>query len=104
MSRLYVTEESEGDRIDRFLAEKCEDLSRSFLQKLLKSGQVFVNGKAVKASYRVMEGDEAVFEVPDAIEPEILPENIPLDILYVDQDVIVVNKPKRMEVHPAAGH
>ncbi len=104
MSRLYVTEESEGDRIDRFLAEKCEDLSRSFLQKLLKSGQVFVNGKTVKASYRVMEGDEAVFEVPDAIEPEILPENIPLDILYEDQDVIVVNKPKGMVVHPAAGH
>ena len=104
MSRLYVTEESEGDRIDRFLAEKCEDLSRSFLQKLLKSGQVFVNGKAVKASYRVMEGDEAVCEVPDAIEPEILPENIPLDILYEDQDVIVVNKPKGMVVHAAAGH
>lgn len=101
---IYVTEETEGDRIDRFLAEQCEELSRSFLQKLLKSECVFVNDKAVKASYKVAEGDQIVFEVPEAVEPEILPENIQLEILYEDRDVILVNKPKGMVVHPAAGH
>lgn len=101
---IYVTEETEGDRIDRFLAEQCEELSRSFLQKLLKSECVFVNDKTVKASYKVAEGDQIVFEVPEAVEPEILPENIQLEILYEDRDVILVNKPKGMVVHPAAGH
>ena len=104
MMRLYVTEEAEGDRIDRFLADRCEELSRSFLQKLFKSGEILVDGRPVKASYRVSEGEEAVFEVPEAVLPEIAAEDIPLDILYEDEDVIVVNKPKGMVVHPAAGH
>ena len=104
MMRLYVTEEAEGDRIDRFLADRCEDLSRSFLQKLFKSGEILVDGRPVKASYRVSEGEEAVFEMPEAVLPEITAEDIPLDILYEDEDVIVVNKPKGMVVHPAAGH
>ena len=69
MMRLYVTEEAEGDRIDRFLADRCEDLSRSFLQKLFKSGEILVDGRPVKASYRVSEGEEAVFEVPEGEEP-----------------------------------
>lgn len=60
--------------------------------------------RPVKASYRVSEGDRLTFEVPEAVEPEILAENIPLDILYEDRDVILVNKPKGMVVHPAAGH
>ena len=101
---IYVTEETGGDRIDRFLAEQCEELSRSFLQKLLKSECVSVNDRPVKASYKVSEGDRITFEVPEAVEPEILPEDIPLDILYEDRDVILVNKPKGMVVHPAAGH
>ena len=101
---IYVTEETEGDRIDRFLAEQCEELSRSFLQKLLKSECVSVNDRPVKASYKVSEGDRITFEVPESVEPEILPEDIPLDILYEDRDVILVNKPKGMVVHPAAGH
>ena len=96
MMRLYVTEEAEGDRIDRFLADRCEELSRSFLQKLFKSGEILVDGRPVKASYRVSEGEEAVFEVPEAVLPEIAAEDIPLDILYEDEDVIVVNKPKGM--------
>lgn len=101
---LFVTEDISGDRIDKFLSEQCEELSRSFLQKLLKAGEIFVNGKPVKASYRVVDGDSILFEVPEATEPEILPEDIPLDIVYEDHDVILVNKPKGMVVHPAAGH
>ena len=100
----FVTEETAGDRIDKFLAEQYENLSRSFLQKLLKSGEVMVDGRPVKASYKVAEGDLISFEVPEAVEPEIVPEDIPLDILYEDHDVILVNKPKGMVVHPAAGH
>lgn len=101
---LFVTEDISGDRIDKFLSEQCEELSRSFLQKLLKAGEIFVNGRPVKASYRVVDGDSILFEVPEATEPEILPEDIPLDIVYEDHDVILVNKPKGMVVHPAAGH
>lgn len=101
---IFVTEETAGDRIDKFLSEQYEGLSRSYLQKLLKSGEVFADGKAVKASFKVSEGDFISFEIPEASEPEILPENIPLDILYEDHDVILVNKPKGMVVHPAAGH
>ena len=100
----FVTEETAGDRIDKFLAEQYENLSRSFLQKLLKSGEVMVDGRPVKASYKVAEGDLISFEVPEAVEPEIVPEDIPLDILYEDEDVLIVNKPKGMVVHPAAGH
>ena len=81
-----------------------DSLSRSFIQKLLRDGQVLVNGKPVKQNYRLNEGDEVSFFLPEAVEPDILPENIPLDILYEDDDVLVVNKPKGMVVHPAAGH
>ena len=63
----FVTEETAGDRIDKFLAEQYEDLSRSFLQKLLKSGEVMVNGRPVKASYKAAEGDTISFEVPEAV-------------------------------------
>ena len=101
---IFVTEEASGDRVDKFLSEQCEEYSRSFLQKLMKSGGVFADGRPVKASSRVSEGDRLTFEVPEAVEPEILAENIPLDILYEDRDVILVNKPKGMVVHPAAGH
>lgn len=101
---IFITEELAGDRIDKFLSEQCEELSRSFIQKLLKSGEVFVGQKPVKASYKVSEGDVITFEVPEAVEPEIAAEDIPLDIVYEDHDVILVNKPKGMVVHPAAGH
>jgi len=103
---IFAGEELEfsGGRIDKFLSEQCEELSRSFLQKIIKSGEVFVNGKPVKASYKVAEGDLISFEVPEAVEPEIAAEEMPLDILYEDPDVILINKPKGMVVHPAAGH
>ena len=93
-----------GLRIDKYLSTVNEQLSRSYIQKLLKSGRVLVDGKPVKASYQVDEGDVISLDIPEAVEPEIEPENMDLDILYEDQDVILVNKPKGMVVHPAAGH
>lgn len=101
---IYVDEEAQGMRIDKFLAEYESHLTRSYLQKIIKQGAVLVNGKAVKASYILAEDDAIELEIPEPTEPEILPEPIPLDILYEDKDVILVNKPKQMVVHPAAGH
>lgn len=102
--RFLVSEEQEDVRIDRYLTETCEELSRSYIQKLLKNGDVLVGGKAVKASYKVAPGDTIELEIPDAVEPEIEAEDMDLDILYEDEDVLLVNKPKGMVVHPAAGH
>lgn len=99
-----VCPEDAGTRMDMFLKNSCPDLSRSYLQKLLKSGQVDVNGRQVKANYKVGEGDTVKVAVPEAVEPEIVPEPMDLDIVYEDRDVIVVNKPKGMVVHPAPGH
>ena len=101
----FVTEDCDkGLRIDKFLSEEMEEHSRSFLQKLLKEGLVTVNGKAVKPNYKLSAGEEILVRVREPEELNIEPENIPLDILYEDNDVLVVNKPKDMVVHPAAGH
>ena len=99
-----VSDGQSGIRIDRYLSEMNEELSRSYIQKLLKEQKITVNGSAVKANYKVQEGDEISVAVPDIKEPDILPEDIPLDILYEDDDVLIVNKPKGMVVHPSAGH
>ncbi|MCR1839047.1 RluA family pseudouridine synthase [Murimonas intestini] len=92
------------ERIDVFLAGEMEGFSRSYIQKLLKQGNVLVNQKPAKANYRLDEGDQIHVEVPEAVAPEIVPEDIAIDILYEDEDLLVVNKPKGMVVHPAAGH
>lgn len=99
-----VTEEDQGERLDKYLAGLLPDVSRSFIQKLLKQQQVTVNDNTVKANYVIRENDAVSIYVPEAVEPEIIPEDIPLDILYEDDDVLVVNKPKNMVVHPAPGH
>ena len=99
-----VLDEFEGLRIDRFLSEQQEDLTRSYIQKLIRDGCLRVNDGPVKASYQVRADDVICLDVPADREPDIVPEDIPLDILYEDADVIVVNKPKGMVVHPAAGH
>lgn len=99
-----ITEELDGERIDKALGSLIDSLSRSFIQKFIKDGKVTVNGAVVKASAKVNTEDEIVFELPKAVEPDIPAQDIPLDILYEDEDVIVVNKPKGMVVHPAAGH
>lgn len=101
---FQIEAEQEGARIDSFLAGELDSLSRSYIQKILKSGGVTVNEKAVKSNYKVQEGDLIRLEIPQEQEPDIKPENIPLSVLYEDDDVLVVDKPKDMVVHPAAGH
>ena len=91
-------------RIDRYLADQCPEHSRSYIQKLLKEEQVLVNGRVIKANYKTQSGDYIEFHIPDPEVLDILPENIPLDILYEDDYVLVVNKPEDMVVHPSAGH
>lgn len=102
--KFEVTDDQSGIRIDRFLSENTEELSRSYLQKLIKEQKVQVNSIPAKSSYKVQTKDMITVELPQVTEPDILPEDIPLDILYEDEDVLVVNKPKGMVVHPSAGH
>ncbi|MBQ9990582.1 MAG: RluA family pseudouridine synthase [Lachnospiraceae bacterium] len=102
--RFQIAEEFEGLRVDKFLSSNLDFLSRSYLQKMIREQKVLINGRTVKANYMLKEEDEVEFTLPPSVEPEILPQDIPLDILYEDEDVVVVNKPKGMVVHPAAGH
>lgn len=102
--QFIISYESEGERIDKYLNELIDSLSRSYIQKLLAEGNVTVNGQKIKANYKIKPEDEIKLYLPPAVTPDIEPENIPLDILYEDDDVIVVNKPKDMVVHPAPGH
>lgn len=99
-----VEECESGLRIDKFISERMDELSRSYIQKLLKEQKVSVNDKPVKQNYKIAADDEVQLEIPDSKELDILPEDIPLDILYEDNDILIVNKPKGMVVHPAAGH
>ena len=92
-----------GERLDVFLTEQNQDFSRSHVQKLIADGKVMVNGQQRKANFKLTAGDEITLEIPEAVEAEILPEDIPLDILYEDKDIIVINKARGMVVHPAAG-
>jgi len=109
--RIVVDESFDDIRIDRLLAitpflgaGSDRELSRSFIKKLIDNGEIKVNGKMVKASFVPKYGDEIELFLPDTVVPDIEPENIPLDIVYEDDDVIVINKPKGMVVHPAAGN
>lgn len=99
-----VDQEEQGIRIDKYLASRLPDYSRSFLQKLVGEGQVLAEGKPVKSNYKISAGEQISLSVPDAVEPEIVPEPIPLDILYEDASLLVINKPKGMVVHPCPGH
>ena len=106
METIHFTVSAEDNslRIDKYLSDNMGEMSRSYLQKLLKSEDVKVNDKTVKANYKVASGDVISVTVPEPEEVNIQPEDIPLDILYEDEDLIVVNKPKGMVVHPSAGH
>ena len=99
-----IEPEYNGQRIDKFLSETLPEYSRSFIQKVVKDGGVLVDEKCVKSNYKLSTGQILKLNVPELVEPDIVPEDIPLDILYEDDDIIVVNKPKGMVVHPAAGH
>jgi len=100
---IRVNEESVGARLDSFVASASE-LSRSAAQKLIESGAITVMGAPVTKKYVVRLGDEIEIHIPDPEESEALPENIPLDILYEDKDILVINKPSGMVVHPAPGN
>ena len=99
-----VSPEWEDLRIDKYLTEQSEQLSRSYIQKLIKEGHLYVNDQMCRSSYKVKEDDVISFDVPENTALQIEAEDIPLDILYEDEDVIVINKPKGMVVHPGAGH
>lgn len=99
-----IEEEDTGVRVDKFLTEQFEEWSRTQIQQWIKEGFVLVGGKPVKANYKLAVEDELVLKVPPQRELELQPELIPLDIVYEDQDVVVVNKPRGMVVHPAPGH
>ena len=101
---MILTADKSGERADSALARLCPELSRSAAQKLLEDGLVTRNGKPVKKNEKLSEGDELEFELPQAEEVDIQPEDIPLDIVYEDDDVLVINKPTGLVVHPAAGH
>lgn len=121
-NHFIVSEDYDGERLDRLLAVFIPDKSRSYLQGLFHTahhrngkghedrkaadygGEVLLNGKTCKPATRVTEGDVIDVRIPERIIPDIVPENIPLDVLYEDDDVLVINKPKNMVVHPAPGH
>jgi 23S rRNA pseudouridine1911/1915/1917 synthase len=104
MKSKKIISEVSGIRIDGFLAEKLKDISRSHIQKLINEGKVLVNDKEVKTNYKVKVGDIIIINIPEVKKPSIEAEEIELDILYEDDDIIVVNKPQGMVVHPAAGN
>ena len=104
LMKIEIDEDFDDIRIDKVLAAYLSELSRTYLQKLIENGNVTLNGKTLKTNFKVSAGQEieVLLQEPETLKVE--PENIPLDILYEDSDVIVINKPKNMVVHPAAGH
>lgn len=99
MKELIV--EESGQRLDKYIAEK-EELSRVAIQRLIEKGNILINGEELKPSYKVQMGDKISIEIPEVKETDLKPQDIPLDIIYEDNDIIVVNKAKGMVVHPAA--
>ena len=99
-----VPEDLDGLRADKGIAEFYEEFTRSRIAKVIKSGEVCINGKPCEVDTRIAQGDRISFSMPEDVIPQILPEDIPLDILYEDPDLLVVNKPKGMVVHPSPGH
>ena len=104
MTPLHLRVEQAGRRADQFLADSLPQLTRSAAQKLLEDGAVTLNGRPVKKNYKTVPGDELVVSLPDPAPVDIVPQDIPLDVVYEDEDVIAVNKPVGLVVHPAAGH
>ena len=101
---LFEVQENQQMRLDKYLAEQFPEQTRSYLQKLIKEGQVLVNGKTVKSGYQLSKGDEVSVTIPEPKELDVEPQKMDLDIVYEDEDVILINKPKGMVVHPAPGH
>lgn len=101
---LFEIQEDQQMRLDKYLAEQFPEQTRSYLQKLIKDGAVLVNGKCVKTGFQLSKGDEVSVSIPEPKELDVLPQKMDLDIVYEDEDVILINKPKGMVVHPAPGH
>ena len=101
---FMISPEESNTRIDKYLSEQLEGTSRSYIQKLIENGQVSVNGKAVKSNYKLRADDVLSVEIPEPEELKVEAEEIPLSVLYEDEQLLVVDKPKGMVVHPAAGH
>ena len=99
-----IIAEMENVRLDAYIAQKCENLSRTMIQKLIEDGEILVNGQEKKISYKTKQGDVIEIHIPEAKEINLKAQDIPLDIVYEDDDIIVVNKPKGMVVHPANGN
>ena len=104
IKKIKVNDEFEGKRIDAYISSVDTQLSRTMIQKLIEEKNIKVNGKIIKASYKVISGDEIEMEIPEPKEINLKPQNIPLDVIYEDNDIIVINKPKGMVVHPANGN
>ena len=102
--RLKASEENKNQRLDAFLASSLDGLTRSQATRLIESGEVAVNGRAVSKSYKLAGGEDIAVTLPEPEPVEAVPQDIPLDVVYEDADVIVVNKPSGMVVHPAPGH
>ncbi|MCH8064038.1 MAG: RluA family pseudouridine synthase [Chloroflexi bacterium] len=102
-TRSFVAER-DGDRLDRFLDERCEDLSRSRLQRLISEGMVTLEGRPTKAGVRLRKGQSVEVTVPEPVESRLEPQDIPVSVVYQDDDLAVVDKPAGLVVHPAPGH
>lgn len=101
---FLVSQSDLGQRIDRFLANNCEDLTRSAVQGLIEGGNVLVNEKPINKNYKLRDGDKVCVNLPQPVELDVVPEDIPLNVVFEDEHLLVVNKPKGMVVHPAAGN
>ena len=104
MTKLEFVAENGNIRIDKYIADNEPSLTRTAAAKLIEQGKVFVNENSVGKNYKLKSGDRITLEIPDPVPYEAKPENIPLEIIYEDNDLLVVNKPKGMVVHPAAGN
>ena len=104
MENIEIIAAESGTRIDAWLSVNVPDLTRNAAQRLLTDGMVLVNGKPPKKNYKISAGDAVIITIPDIAEVPLVPQNIPLDIVFEDEDVVVVNKPRGMVVHPAPGH
>ena len=104
MENIELIAAESGIRIDAWVSDQMPELTRSAAQRLLADGMILVNGKAPKKNYKVNAGDTITVTIPEAAEVPLIPQNIPIDIVYEDEDVVVVNKPRGMVVHPAPGH
>lgn len=104
MEKYIVEKEEKGKRLDSYIANKREKITRTFAEKLIKNGEILVNNKKQKVAYKINEGDIITIEKQEAKDIKLKAQNIPVDIIYEDDDIIVVNKPKGMVVHPANGN